>query len=86
MWWKNKRLVSWMGIALVALVTLGGFYSQQEEEIQPGIALSSFPVVIPTMGWGFALDTLQVKENVIAEGQSLSDILSSYNLDYSHKH
>lgn len=81
MWWKNKRLVSWMGIALVALATLGGFYSQQEEEIQPGIALSSFPVVIPTMGWGFALDTLQVKENVIAEGQSLSDILSSYNLD-----
>ena len=70
-----------MGIAVIALATLGGFYSQQEEEIQPGIVLSSFPITVPTMGWGFALDTLQVQENLIAEGQSLSDILSSYDME-----
>lgn len=80
-WRRNGRLFSWMGIALLALATLGGFYSQQEEEIQPGIALSSFPVTIPTMGWGFALDTLQVRESLIDNGQSLSDILSTHQLD-----
>ena len=80
-WHRNRRLFSWMGIAVVALATLGGFYSQQEEEIQPGIALSSFPVTIPTMGWGFALDTLQVRESLIANGESLSDLLSAHQLD-----
>lgn len=80
-WRRNRRLFSWMGIALVTLATLGGFYSQQEEEIQPGISLSSFPVTVPTMGWGFALDTLQVREELIANGQSLSDILSANQMD-----
>ena len=80
LWWRNKRLITWLGIALIATATLGGFYSQQEEEIQPGIPLSSFPVVVPTMGWGFALDTLQVANNVIKDGQSLSDILAQYNI------
>ncbi|MEL7422664.1 MAG: peptidase M23, partial [Bacteroidota bacterium] len=80
LWWRNRRLLSWFGIAIIALATLGGFYSQQEEEIQPGIELAAFPITIPTMGWGFALDTLQVQENIIEEGQSLSDILSTYEL------
>jgi len=80
LWWRNQRLITWLGIAVIATGMLGGFYSQQEEEIQPGIALSSFPITIPTMGWGFALDTLQVANNVIEEGQSLSDLLAQYDI------
>jgi murein DD-endopeptidase MepM/ murein hydrolase activator NlpD len=82
LWWRNRRLITWIGIAIVATATLGGYYTQQEEEIQPGISLEAFPVIVPTMGWGFALDTLQVGHTTIAEGQSLSDLLSTHQLPY----
>lgn len=83
LWWRNRRLITWLGIAVVATATLGGYYTQQEEEIQPGISLEAFPVIVPTMGWGFALDTLQVGHTTIAEGQSLSDLLSNHQLPYN---
>lgn len=47
-------------------------------ETQPQLA--SFPVVVPHMEWGFALDTLEVKETEIQSGESLSDILSDLNV------
>lgn len=60
----------------MGLISLG-FYSQNQEAARPqkGFELSSFPVTVPTMAWGFAIDTLQVDQSNIGEGQSLSDLL-----------
>ena len=45
----------------MVLISLG-FYSQNQEAATPKkeVKLSAFPVTVPTMGWGFAIDTLQV--------------------------
>jgi murein DD-endopeptidase MepM/ murein hydrolase activator NlpD len=44
--------------------------------------INAFPITIPTLKYGFALDTFQVFENEIQNGQFLSDLLMSYNVDY----
>jgi len=46
------------------------------------IEISSFPVTIPTLKYGFAIDTFQVYESEIKNGQFLADLLMQYNLDY----
>lgn len=46
------------------------------------IVLSSFPVITPTLKYGFALDTFQVKEGAIRSGQFLSDLLLAQHVDY----
>lgn len=46
------------------------------------IPLSAFPVKAPTLKYGFALDTFQVKEGEIHSGQFLADLLLSQNVDY----
>ncbi len=46
------------------------------------IALSSFPITIPTVKYGFAIDTLQVVEKAIRPNQYLADILLAQGMDY----
>ena len=86
--WTKKSLIifSVAGITLLSglAVFLGGTEldkltaSATGAESQP--ELSSFPVTIPTLQWGFAIDTLQVQEGEIANGESLSDILSALDI------
>jgi murein DD-endopeptidase MepM/ murein hydrolase activator NlpD len=44
--------------------------------------LGAFQVKIPTMRYGFAIDTFLVTDNTIRSGQSLSDILATHHIDY----
>ncbi len=46
------------------------------------VELSSFPVVIPTIQYGFAIDTFQVQSGEIKNGEVLGDLLMNYKLDY----
>ncbi len=44
--------------------------------------LGAFPVIVPTIKYGFALDTFQVFERTVQPGQVLGDILSQQKVDY----
>ncbi len=44
--------------------------------------LSAFPIEIPTLKYGFALDTFQVFESEIKAGEFLSDLLQVHKVDY----
>ncbi|MCB0683769.1 MAG: peptidase M23, partial [Saprospiraceae bacterium] len=46
------------------------------------IELSSFPVVVPNMRYGFALDTFHVAEGTIQPNQFLGDLLSARGVNY----
>ncbi|MDX1940304.1 MAG: peptidoglycan DD-metalloendopeptidase family protein [Saprospiraceae bacterium] len=46
------------------------------------VELGAFPVKMPTMKYGFALDTFQVIEGNIKSGQFLADLLLAQKLDY----
>jgi murein DD-endopeptidase MepM/ murein hydrolase activator NlpD len=45
-------------------------------------SLSSFPLTIPTIKYGFAIDTFQLSEATIQQGAVLGDILSDQGIDY----
>ncbi len=46
------------------------------------IELGAFPITIPTLKYGFAIDTFQVIEGEIRTGQFLADLLLSQQVDY----
>jgi len=46
------------------------------------VTIGSFPVHIPTVKYGFALDTFQVFENKIRPGQIIADMLMAHQVDY----
>ena len=46
------------------------------------IVLGAFPVTVPTIKYGFALDTFQVFESNIRSGQFLADLLLAQKVDY----
>ncbi|MCB0579071.1 MAG: peptidase M23, partial [Phaeodactylibacter sp.] len=46
------------------------------------VELGSFPVTVPTIKYGFAIDTFQVLERAIQPGQFLGDILLAQQVDY----
>ncbi len=47
------------------------------------VALGAFPIKVPTLRYGFAIDTFQVKDGKIANGQVLSDLLLAQQVDYA---
>lgn len=49
-------------------------------EVSQPVELGAFPIIRPTLRWGFAIDTLEVSEQKIRAGQSLSDILAAQPL------
>ena len=46
------------------------------------IELGSFKVVEPVLKYGFVMDTFMIQEQVIEENEFISDILTSYKVDY----
>lgn len=44
--------------------------------------LGAFPIVAPTLKWGFAIDTFLLSENVIDNNQFFGDVLSAEGVDY----
>lgn len=43
--------------------------------------IGSFPIVVPTIKYGFAIDTFQVEEGKIQKNQTLGTMLSSFGMD-----
>jgi hypothetical protein len=46
------------------------------------IPLKAFPIQLPTIRYGFVIDTFQVKEGTIKNGEFLADILLRNNMSY----
>ncbi len=91
---KNRRYLSASAIG-IAVLLLGTaiFYAATQLTGKNGmraslsaaeapVQLSAFPAVVPTLKYGFAIDTLQLQENTIESGQFLADILLDQGLDY----
>jgi murein DD-endopeptidase MepM/ murein hydrolase activator NlpD len=78
------------GIALALLlgtVSTLVLVSSQSKNMQASLAgldveLDAFPIIEPTLKYGFAIDTFHVVENEIAPNQVLGDLLGSYGVDY----
>ncbi len=64
---KNNNIS--MGASLVPLDV------RMEEEI------GSFPIIVPTIKYGFAIDTFQVEEGKIQKNQTLGTLLTAYGMD-----
>ncbi len=78
---QRKGFINLGAIVFGALLTLG-FYSQNKDgEIQQGVDLASFPITVPEMAWGFAMDTLQQSQGSIQSGQFLADILIAQGVE-----
>lgn len=58
--------------------SMGASVNKSEEDIQ----LQAFPIVQPTIKYGFAVDTFQVYEGTIQNGDFLGNILQRYHIDY----
>ncbi|RMF01226.1 MAG: peptidase M23, partial [Bacteroidetes bacterium] len=79
----NKKTAIACGSSAILLIAGLGFFTFFSMDAKPqadDVELAAFPVVVPTMGWGFALDTLQLARTEIKNGQSLSDILDNYGI------
>ncbi len=82
------------GVAGLAAAILGGAiyyysYSQgKKAQLQASLIaaesmeIGAFQVTVPTLKYGFALDTFQVLERKVQNGQSLGSILSQLQMDY----
>ena len=87
----NKSLQNGLiGFCILAGGTTVYLLSQDEPaQLQASIVaaeeqkeINAFPVVVPTIKYGFAIDTFQVVEGIIESGQFLADILMEHHLDY----
>lgn len=88
------KKMNWKILASLAVLgfVFGMFLSkntQSTPQIQAALSasekieLSAFPVTIPTIKYGFAIDTFQfVKQDTIRSGQFLGTILNNQKMDY----
>lgn len=82
---RRKALIT----ALIVGVLAGSAFllTRQQKNIQASIissemlTLDALPIVVPTMRYGFAIDTFQVMDGTIQNGQVLGAILSKYGVD-----
>jgi murein DD-endopeptidase MepM/ murein hydrolase activator NlpD len=81
--WNRVAAVSFAAFAVGIIVYLlvdPTSISAAVGRAEPQTNLGSFRVVTPTMRWGFALDTLQVTEHKIANGQSFSVLMNGHQI------
>ena len=72
-------VTSWNGFSTSANVkgqaaSLGGSFKKTN--------LSAFPIIVPNVKYGFALDTFHVTKDTIQEGQFLAELLLPHKVDY----
>ncbi|PSR15219.1 MAG: peptidase M23 [Bacteroidetes bacterium] len=77
---RRKGLLIGFAVLTTAIITFGFYTKKQQQHDQSDVELAAFPVIVPNMAWGFALDTLQLVHKTIDEGQSLSDILAALGI------
>ncbi|MCO6490630.1 MAG: peptidoglycan DD-metalloendopeptidase family protein [Phaeodactylibacter sp.] len=89
---KKQKLLK-IGISTLSALLAGGllfhFSADIKDRLQASIVaseqpveLGSFPVTVPTIKYGFAIDTFQVLDRAIQPGQFLADILLAQQVDY----
>ena len=76
-----------LAILLSGLVYYFGIHSntQLQASAHSAIAkksLQAFPITVPTMKYGFAIDTFQVLERKVKNGEFLADILNRNHIEY----
>jgi murein DD-endopeptidase MepM/ murein hydrolase activator NlpD len=88
------KKTNWKILFFLAILGIGlGFYLSKNMQSTPQmqaalsavekIELSEFPIIIPTMKYGFAVDTFQyIKDDTIRSGQFLGTILNNQKVDY----
>lgn len=83
---KNLLLFSTILAALVAGFVLSGFPAQKNGSAflnkSNQQALGFFPLVEPTIKFGFVTDTLAITEDIIQPNQFLADILLKHKVNY----
>ncbi|HHH49595.1 MAG TPA: peptidase M23 [Saprospiraceae bacterium] len=80
---NGTRLFSLLSIVAVIGLLANPFSSfQTAAKLPTKLQLAEFPIVVPTIKYGFALDTFQVMEGSIKNNQFLSQILENYHVDY----
>jgi murein DD-endopeptidase MepM/ murein hydrolase activator NlpD len=83
--WKTFFIICGFGLAIGAIMSRGvESGTQLQASLTPAEAeeLGAFPIVIPTIKYGFAIDTFHMVESEIAPNQFLGDILTAHNMDY----
>jgi murein DD-endopeptidase MepM/ murein hydrolase activator NlpD len=87
--WKHIKIGAWSLAGMTALSTLYYFSADIKSQLQASLVgseqpveLGAFPMVVPTIKYGFAIDTFQVVEQSVQSGQFLGDILLQQKLDY----
>ncbi|MBK7873408.1 MAG: peptidoglycan DD-metalloendopeptidase family protein [Saprospiraceae bacterium] len=83
--------VSIIGLSAIAFGTFLYWNSDASQTLRASllhsepenVSLGAFPVKIPTMKYGFAVDTFQVIEGNIKSGQFLADLLLAQKVDYA---
>ncbi len=83
---KKRVLLSFLGLTSCFLI--GSFFfntnkSAYAAKIDESINLGAFEIIIPTIKYGFILDTFHVTKSEIQANQFLSDLLLQYKLDYA---
>lgn len=85
---RKKILLGFSGLFLVS-VLLALRFSQTNQQLlgasvnkDATVQLDAFPVSIPTIKYGFALDTFHVHQDTFRRGEYLGDILLKHNIDY----
>ena len=71
-----------VGIAFYFSPSLKNNLSASAHQSSEKVDLGAFPLTVPNLKYGFALDTFQVIENEVKNGEFLADILSRNHLDY----
>ncbi|MCB0572146.1 MAG: peptidoglycan DD-metalloendopeptidase family protein [Phaeodactylibacter sp.] len=89
---KNRNYLKIGAYGLSGLLLTGALYyfsSGIKSQLQASLVaaeapreLGAFPVTVPTIKYGFALDTFQVFERTVQSGQVLGDILTQQKVDY----
>ncbi len=81
---KNVFLAATLPITIYLMLNLFNNSQATAKMATPEtpVQLGTFEIVIPTLRYGFALDTFQVQEGIIANNQFLADILIPHKVDY----
>ncbi len=85
---KQSTLLLILGISLfVVAVTVAIFQLQAQQKIKASVSdavveIGAFPITIPTVKYGFALDTFNVVEDTIRSGDFLGSILAAHQVSY----
>lgn len=83
-----KKAIPLTTLAIIALLTAAYLFHNQEigRNLKANVAapasLGAFPVAIPHIQYGFALDTFQVLKREIKSGEFLADLLLEQQVDY----